>query len=163
MQPDLTDLMTQFLALDQCLPRLQYLSIVHIPTLDEKQVSGDSKLEYDLEWLAVLRKTHHLSAATCENAVDVDLPPDIKHTVTDEEIEWVRDRLRPGGGVTIPLNFEVTVPPHVEPAPGEPLFLPPPLPRMGNPQTDRLLELLQLEHLPNLTMPYDPAQGQARG
>ena len=144
--PDLTDLMTQFLSLDKCLPRRQYLSIVHIPV--EEQTS--EKLEYDLEWLAVLRKTHDLSSANRKYRVQV--PRDgMESAVPDTEIEWIRERLE--GDVAIPENFEATVPPYVEPPPGQ-RSLPPPLPRMGNPQTDRLLDLLQLEHQPNLTIPY---------
>jgi hypothetical protein len=56
---------------------------------------------------------------------------------------------------TIPHNFVATVPPHEPATAGESRTLPPPLPRMGNPQTDQLLKALQLEHLPNLTIPFD--------
>ena len=84
--PDLTDLMTQFLSLDKCLPRRQYLSIVHIPV--EEQTS--EKLEYDLEWLAVLRKTHDLSSANRKYRVQV--PRDgMESAVTGTEIEWIRE------------------------------------------------------------------------
>lgn len=149
--PDLTDLMTQFLSLDKCLPRRQYLSIVHLPD-DSSTSSTNSGLEYDLEWLAVLRKTHHLSAAARKHRIQV--PRDCsEHAATDADLDWIRARL-PGGDATIPHDFATTVPPYVEPPPGEPRHLPPPLARMGNPQTDRLLELLQLQHLPNLTKPY---------
>ena len=86
--------MTQFLALDKCLlPRRPYLAILHVPVTDEKQASDDTKLEYDLEWLAILRKTHHLSAATRMQRMNV--PPYMHHAVTDADIAWVRDRLLP--------------------------------------------------------------------
>jgi len=149
-QPDLTDLMTQFLSLDKCLPRRQYLSIVNLPV----DVNAPAKLQYDIEWLAILRKTHHMFAADRKHRVQV--PADVEHRVTDAELAWVRDRL--GGAddaAVIPENFAATVPLYVEPADPRQRSLPPPLPHMGNPQTDRLLEhVLGLEHLPNLTIPY---------
>ena len=149
-QPDLTDLMTQFLSLDKCLPRRQYLSIVNLPV----DVNAPAKLQYDMEWLAILRKTHHLFAADRKHRVQV--PRAVEHRVTDADLAWVRDRL--GGAddaAVVPENFAATVPLYVEPADPMQRSLPRPLPHMGNPQTDRLLEhVLGLEHLPNLTIPY---------
>ena len=43
---------TQFLALDKCLPKRSYLEVVHIPTLADQVSTG---LQYDPEWLAVLK------------------------------------------------------------------------------------------------------------
>jgi lariat debranching enzyme len=163
--PDLTQLMTQFLSLDKCLPRRQYLSILHLPIdpmcdknrNNENVASHESKLEYDLEWLAIIRKTHHLAASTYPHRFHLpemshknDGIQKPSHQVTDADIAWIRERI--GNDMTIPENFYPTITrkyygqnSHV---------VPPPLYRMGNPQTDQLLELLQLEHLPNLTIPY---------
>jgi lariat debranching enzyme len=144
-RPDLPGLMTQFLALDKCLPRRQYLAFVNVPI----DTSAPKELQFDLEWLAILRKTHHLSAGDRKQLVH---PPASVDHVTEAEIEWVRDRL--GNNASIPKNFHATIPTfveqHLEERP-----LPSPLPRMGNPQTDQLLELLDLEHIPNLTIPYN--------
>ena len=48
---------TKFLALDKCLPRRQYMQILNLPA------NGPLKLEYDPEWLTVLRLTNHLSTS----------------------------------------------------------------------------------------------------
>jgi len=142
--PDLTELMTRFLSLDKCLPRRQYLSIVHIPV---KERESDAKLEYDPEWLAVLRKTHELTKVTEERAV---LPPVEENLITPDDVEWVRQKLGPS--LAIPENFERTAPAHAGAPFPLPHPLPPPLPMMGNPQTDRLLSCLELEHI--ATIPY---------
>lgn len=164
---DLTEQMTQFLSLDKCLPRRQYLSILHLPIPgncdSENDACNDAKLEYDLEWLAIIRKTHHLAASS--HPQRVQLPQVIQsnggiscpHHVTAAEIAWVKERV--GDDMTIPENFTRTLSqkydeqsPHVQP---------PPLLRMGNPQTDRFLDLLELEHLPNLTIPFQESSASA--
>jgi lariat debranching enzyme len=175
--PDLTELMTRFLALDKCLPRRHYLSIVHLSTAVATSVENttvapdtpdnnddnenESKLEYDLEWLAILRKTHHLAASTHPHRVNVPRPIPCRdasssiqsppHQVTDADIAWIRECI--GDDCTIPENFVPTIAQKYSEGQHSPT-LPPPLPRMGNPQTDQLLNLLQLEHIPNLTIPY---------
>jgi lariat debranching enzyme len=147
---DLTAQMTRFLSLDKCLPRREYLSIVHVPMAHEKL--ENAQLEYDAEWLAILRKTHHLTVTTRQR---VHLPTknndDDHHDnfhVTTDEIDWINERFP---SLVIPQdNFTQTVPPY----PGGPLpnRLPPPLGIMGNPQTDELLRRLELPHL--VTVPY---------
>jgi lariat debranching enzyme len=147
--PDLTDQMTEFLALDKCLPRRQYLSILQIPVDMPK---AEARLEYDLEWLAILRKTHHL---TCTQRRRVQVPSDLT-VVSPYDMEWILERLKtrqPDTPLAIPENFCATVPGY-----SHPVFRgnPPPLPLMGNPQMDELLSLLELEH--RLTVPYDENQ-----
>jgi lariat debranching enzyme len=143
--PDLTTQMTQFLSLDKCLPRRNYLSIVHIPIdISTENIS----LEYDVEWLATLLKTH---ALTKIERADVSLPP-APTPITQNEIEQVRQRV--GTSLIIPTDFAPTVPPHLGPVSPVPHRLPPPLPRQGNPQTDQFLQMLGLEHI--TTIPFQP-------
>jgi len=142
-EPDLTDLMTQFLALDKCLPRRIHLSIVHVPCHGRKGV-----LEYDPEWLAVLQKTHYL---TCAERRRTHCPRELVH-VTEEDIQSIRERLVGWGQdsetpLAIPQNFSITVPPHASHGSTTPL------PMMGNPQTDDILNLLGLDHV--ITVPYN--------
>jgi lariat debranching enzyme len=142
---DLTDLMTQFLSLDKCLPRRQHLSIIHVPCNGRKDV-----LEYDPEWLAILKKTHHITIAEKRR---VYCPRDPER-VTNDEIDFVRSRLverrhddaEPGNDFAIPHNFSMTVPPQTT------SNIMAPLPMMGNPQTDELLNMLGLEHV--ITVPF---------
>jgi lariat debranching enzyme len=143
---DLTDQMTKFLALDKCLPRRQYLSVLHVETDVPKE---EARLEYDAEWLTILRKTHHL---TCTQRRRVQVPDEILE-VSDSDVQWVVDQLKErsdSDGIAIPNNFHQTVPLY-----SDILFRGncPPFQAMGNPQTDRLLELLELEHV--LTVPFD--------
>jgi lariat debranching enzyme len=155
--PDLTDLMTQFLSLDKCLPRRHCLSIIHIEPPEQRghaQDNADVKddtpvgLEYDPEWLAILRKSHHLSSTDRYRVV---LPSELVE-VTPEEVKQVRERF--GSSLIIdPSGFERTVPVHVGPPTPLPRPLPPPFGEMGNPQTDRLLDRLELEHI--VTIPFN--------
>jgi lariat debranching enzyme len=149
---DLTTLMTKFLALDKCLPRRQYLSILHVECGSPKE---DLRLEYDPEWLAILRKTHKLSYAERRRMET----PETLEEISQEDVQWVVDRLKAKNGQdgetgfrTIPTNFQPTVPLYTDP-----LFQfgarCPHLPLMGNPHTDYLLELLELDHI--LTVPFD--------
>lgn len=136
--PNLTEQMTRFLALDKCLPRKPYLSIIHIPGATESSADGveEPKLEYDAEWLTILQKTHDWTSSNVVAPV----------TVTAAEMEATRQQF--GGSLVIPENFTPTVDVLPISAASEriPHPLPPPFPQMGNPQTDEFLRKLGLEH-----------------
>lgn len=149
---DLTDQMTQFLALDKCLPRRQYLSILHVPVDVPKE---EVQLEYDLEWLAILRKTHKL---TSKERRRIEVPSEIVE-VSESDIEWVQDRLKDESvepTLTIPDSFSATVPSYSHPMFRQSVG---PLSVMGNPQTDKLFKILELDHV--LTVPYSPDQSSS--
>jgi lariat debranching enzyme len=151
--PDLTDQMTQFLSLDKCLPRRQYLSILHVPATRD---DGEKiRLGYDLEWLAILKKTHHLTVTERRR---VSVPKELCR-VTESEMESLRKKKLGDNNFLIPESFVQTVPPHQPNQDGR--FLPPPLPIMGNPQTDALLDMLELDHV--ITVPYNPSAARAQG
>jgi len=177
---DLTEQMTRFLSLDKCLPRRPHLQIVNISVRDDGSVdSGDAddsidandaihrplKIEYDVEWLAVLRRTHNLTQLT-RSYVNV---PNEAVVVTEEDIENVKARIierhqhRPQkrgdarddeaatSAMAIPENFCVTAPPHGSPGSD---FAPNGGAMVGNPQTDELLDMLGLDHI--VTVPHMP-------
>jgi lariat debranching enzyme len=139
---DLTEQMTKFLSLDKCLPRRQYLSLLHVPFVPCSS-SNKLKLEYDAEWLALLKKTYDWNTCGKYNVSSKGWD-DVGH-VTKADLDWIMDRLH--GTLEIPNNFVPTVPSY---CPNESLR--PPLPRMGNPQTDQLLRVLELPH--RITIPY---------
>ena len=166
--PDLTEQMTRFLSLDKCLPRRQHLHILNVlveEECDDDRESNESdgknavnQLEYDLEWLAIVKKTHKLTQA---NPSFVDVPNE-PVTVSEEEIEDVRSRFHKRhldtslenassntNFLAIPQNFRVTAPPHNVPGSN----IPPLGGRLvGNPQTDELLGVIGLEHV--ITVPF---------
>ncbi|KAG7356580.1 lariat debranching enzyme [Nitzschia inconspicua] len=161
---DLTEQMTRFLALDKCLPRRQFLSILNIKA--GKTSTKPYTLNYDPEWLAILRKTHQLNI---KDRRTVQLPNDVNEILTAEdfaeETAWVVNRLKSmaqkenvsteeaSSFLSIPNNFVTTVPFYSDPA-FQDKRTNRPLPLMGNPITDSLLEMLELEHI--ITVPYNP-------
>lgn len=169
---DLTEQMTKFLALDKCLPRRKFLSILNIRVPGAKDTPTGSKerstepkeyhhLEYDPEWLAILKNTHHWTQTEHRH---VSIPPYPEEDSNQyHSVDWIRERFREANrntetttssstGLEIPRDFVPTVPYHTDEAFQNRGV--PPLPVMGNPQTDRLLQVLELDHV--LTVPYDP-------
>ena len=152
---------TKFVSLDKCLPGRSYLSIAFVESpsnyTEESSDNAPSQLQYDPEWLAILRKTHEMTEPSRRKQL---LPPDPVE-VSVEEVEWVRQKLEKRVSVKdtdAPLavhdNFVATIPPAPRSG-GNPHHLPRPLQMMGNPQTDEFLKVLELSHI--LTIPYDPA------
>ncbi|CAH0488635.1 unnamed protein product [Peronospora farinosa] len=110
--------------------------------------SSPPKIMFDLEWLAILRATHHLASAN-KSAPRV---PQEEMKIEDKDISWVKQRLEEfvaekkldkdqGEWIT---DFVKTVPGHGEEEG--------PHVATGNPQTDLLLELLKLPHV--VTAPF---------
>nr|SVE77020.1 EOG090X06RW [Daphnia lumholtzi] len=54
---------TNFLALDKCLPRRQYLELIEVP----HDTNQGFELCYDPQWLAILRSTNHLLSVRATN------------------------------------------------------------------------------------------------
>lgn len=137
---------TRFLALDKCLPDRPFMEILDLPTttpvLDE-----ELKVMFDFEWLAILRATHHLASSS---AFPTRMPGD-KLPILDSDIKRLQRRASefltekqivnkvPGEWLT---DFVKTVPSLNDPEEVEWRVKV----NMGNPQTDLLLEFLELDH-----------------
>ena len=124
---------TRFLALDKCLPGRQFLQVV------ELEARGPLRLEYDAEWLAVLRATHGLTSLAREPP---PLPPawGARAGPPQEDLEFVRAALAARGGAAVPANFAQTAPPHDPSGARRRASQPAGVPR--NPQTEALFELI---------------------
>lgn len=192
MLPPLENNLTRFLALDKVHAatrnkhgsvgrnsssnRDSYIQFIDIPlnkhslkTVSTNNTNNDTNtnsviLSYDLEWLAIIRKTHHLLASHHQKQsqerslapgsssfghpryIDKIYMPTTCDLVNDVDIQYIQNRfdaLR-GGDLTIPplscnpddLNSRVSS--------GESNTA---SIEIGNVQTDRLLELLELPHI----------------
>nr|SVE72953.1 EOG090X06RW [Ceriodaphnia reticulata] len=99
--------LTEFLALDKCLPRRQYLELIEIPHDSTKNL----ELCYDPQWIAILQSTNHLlSVRPCTQYMPSGGPGCTERWdfhPTEEEIEKVNSVF--GNDYKIPSNFVATV------------------------------------------------------
>lgn len=113
---------TRFLALDKILPGRDFMQILDIPSTNlEKPI-----LSYDLEWLAIVKATHHVNA----NPIPANVDLLAAQTFVESKFAEI--------GYAIPENFVQTVSRDER---GPPMVI------RGNPQTDELYAMLELDHI----------------
>uniref|UniRef100_A0A2K6UIE3 Debranching RNA lariats 1 n=1 Tax=Saimiri boliviensis boliviensis TaxID=39432 RepID=A0A2K6UIE3_SAIBB len=96
---------TRFLALDKCLPHRDFLQILEI----EHDPSAPDCLEYDIEWLAVLRATNDLINVTqhlWNMPENNGLHARWDYSATEEAMKEVLEKLN--HDLKVPCNFSVT-------------------------------------------------------
>ena len=131
--------LTRFLALDKCLPNRDFLQIVDFPSHE-----GPKCFEYDVEWLAILKRLQgempmDRGRASCPTGAASCLP------VTPEERSWIERRLEGCGGTRIPLNFSPVAPTQAQFSQGRFERRP----HYVSQQTTTLLKVLDLPYILN--------------
>uniref|UniRef100_A0A8C9RFB4 Debranching RNA lariats 1 n=1 Tax=Scleropages formosus TaxID=113540 RepID=A0A8C9RFB4_SCLFO len=128
---------TKFLSLDKCLPHRDFLQIVEVA----ERTSLSERLEYDPEWLAILKATDGLQKVSRNHW---NPPQDnglhSRWDFSQSEAEMLNVVADLGGELQIPENFSMTTPPY-DPSRPQP-HLPPSY--STNPQTTELCALLGL-------------------
>ncbi|KAM4025271.1 lariat debranching enzyme [Anomaloglossus baeobatrachus] len=98
---------TKFLALDKCLPHREFLQIVEV----EHDPSKPERLEYDVEWLSILKATNNLlnvTSRTWNMPENNGLHSRWDYSATVQSKQEVLNDLN--NDLSIPNNFRVTLP-----------------------------------------------------
>lgn len=108
LPPLITNKVTEFLALDKCLPNRGFLQILELKPLRAQETSEQPpRLAYDPEWLAILRVfgsyDPHLPFPS--NSGEAEYTPLVQAQET-----WVDDNLVKTNKMLIPDDFELTAP-----------------------------------------------------
>ncbi|RPB01918.1 DBR1-domain-containing protein [Choiromyces venosus 120613-1] len=97
---------TNFIALDKCLPNREFLQLLSIPV--KKSKSG---LSYDPEWLAITRALNPYLHKPPSVLNSEDFKGIISQKIAEER-KWVEENIVVKGKLGIPKNFEITAPIH---------------------------------------------------
>lgn len=144
--PDITNKLTRFLALDKCGANRSFLQILNVEPVSKPSTPAHQqksfRLEYDKEWLAILRV---FAADLTLGDPSAQIPQDqgSAHYLPRIEIEetWVEANVVQPGKMIIPENFELTAPVY-NPAMGINVQGQPR--EYRNPQTRAFCEMLQI-------------------
>ncbi|KAL9096981.1 MAG: hypothetical protein Q9165_000945 [Trypethelium subeluteriae] len=133
---------TRFLALDKCLPRRDFLQLMEIAPLNEGKLERPLDLEYDKEWLGIVRVfADKLIVGDPSASVAPDEGQEFYRPLIATEEAWVEQNLVRTEKMSVPHNFERTAP-IFDPAQGTRVKGQPR--EFSNPQTKAFCELLQI-------------------
>lgn len=148
---------TKFLSLDKCLPHRDFLQIVDI---QDRPGSSDDGLEYDPEWLAILKVTNNLQSTTRQHwnpPENNGLHQKWDFRVSEDDMMQVVEDL--SGKLLIPNNFSPSLPAY-DPANPQPQMNPS---FNINPQTTELCATLGLTDIYALVGQAGGELGQSFG
>ncbi len=134
---------TRFLALDKVLPARPFLQVLTIPqpqysepTAHDDSESTPYSLQYDVEWLSIVKNTHSYLRATRHPSVPI--PRHLQPMATEAELQTLRERIVSRiGSMDIPNVGSRRI---IGEAGGETAH-------RGNVQTDILLDILEIPHV----------------
>ena len=133
---------TRFLALDKCLPKRDFLQLLGIASLSGEEAKRPLSLEYDKEWLAIVRVfADDLVLGNPSAFVEPDKGEAFYRPLIIKEEAWVEENLVQTGRMGIPDNFERTAP-QFDPIQGTKVKGQPR--EYSNPQTTAFCDLLQI-------------------
>lgn len=113
--PTITNTVTRFLALDKCLPGRRFLQLTTIPCPLQDPITRPLSLEYDPEFLSILRAFHpSLTFGSRTAQVPADLGEEGYRPLIEKEREWVEENIVTKGLLKVPENFEITALPQEE-------------------------------------------------
>lgn len=145
---------TQFIALDKCLPRREFLQLMEIPAISEPGEEPEQRpfqLKYDKEWLAITRafKDDLVLGGDPNSTVPPNKGDGYYKPIVAKELEWIEENVVKQGRMTIPENFEITAEPY---HPGEPILTDVMPNEISNPQTSQFCELIGIENKFDISM-----------
>lgn len=143
----ITNKTTNFLALDKCLPNRQFLQLLEIEGVSEKEEAQSQRpfhLHYDPEWLAITRVfAKDLDLGDPNARRPYDLGDVIYKPQIDQEEKWVEEHIVKPGKLAVPENFTQTAPVY---DPQVPVTTEAQPPEFNNPQTAAFCELVGIQN-----------------
>ncbi|KAL4996083.1 lariat debranching enzyme, C-terminal domain-containing protein [Aspergillus recurvatus] len=146
---DITNKTTNFLALDKCLPKREFLQLLEMDPVygqtDDVQPQRPFRLQYDKEWLAITRvfAEELRLGGNPDDRSPADKGEAVYRPLIQEEERWVEEHIVKPGKLDIPANFTPTAPFY---DPEIPVSTEQQPPEYQNPQTAAFCELLEIEN-----------------